>query len=157
MKVAVFGLLFTMLLEVATLAQPQSLGPKDTLAAARLSPKEVTEIIAAVEQSAYDVPDSWTDELRARRINLGASPAIVVEGTKTLCGGTGNCQIFVLRQVNGHWLSLFGDQQAPIGESFEFGPGVARGVKDLTIITNLSAKSGKQITYTFDGKMYRTK
>jgi hypothetical protein len=42
MKVAVFGLLFTMLVEVAALAQPQSLSPKDTLAAARLSPKEVT-------------------------------------------------------------------------------------------------------------------
>jgi len=32
--------------------------------------------------------------------DLGSSPGLVLEGTNLLCGGTGNCQIFVFRRVN---------------------------------------------------------
>ena len=157
MKILSPPLVCTMFLAMAAIAQQQSLGLKDTLAAAKLSSKEISEIITGVELSAYDTPDSWTDELRAKRVDLGANPGIALEGAKLLCGGTGNCQIFVLRKMDGHWISLFGDQQAPIGESFQFGPGITRGIKDLTVITNSSAESGQGVTYKFDGKAYRKK
>jgi hypothetical protein len=39
------------------MSQMQNLGSKDTFAAARLSAKEIQEIVAEVEQSAYDTPD----------------------------------------------------------------------------------------------------
>ena len=67
-------------------SQTQSLGPKDTLAAAQLSPKETRQIISAVEQSAYDTPDSWSSELRAKRIDLGNSQGLVLQGSNLLCG-----------------------------------------------------------------------
>ncbi len=56
------------------MSQMQSLGPKDTFAASRLSAREIHEIVEEVEQSAYDTPDSWEKELRVKRVNLGASP-----------------------------------------------------------------------------------
>jgi hypothetical protein len=145
-----------LLLALPAASQPQSLGDKDTLAAAQLSAKELRRILEAIEQSAYDTPDSWTKELRARRVDLGASPGIVLQGTKLLCGGTGNCQLFIFRKVNDQWVSLFGRDEAPLAESFEFGPGVTHGIKDLTLATNSSAQSTQRIKYKFDGQIYRS-
>jgi hypothetical protein len=82
-------------------ATAKTLGTADTFAAAKLTQKEVSQLIPALEQLAYDIPDSWSTELRAKRIDLGGSPGLVLEGTNLLCGGTGNCQIFVFRRVNG--------------------------------------------------------
>ena len=131
------------------------LGSNDALAAARLSAKEVREIIAGAEQSAFDTPDSWNKELRARRVDLGSSPGIVLQGTKLLCGGTGNCQLFVFRQLKGKWVSPFAGERAPIVEAFQFGPGISHGIKDLTVVANASAETGQRITYRFDGGVYR--
>ena len=86
------GILF---LSTTTLAQMKSLNAHDTLAAANLSPKEFREIIAELKESAFDIPQSWTTELRLRRINLGKRSGIVIQGTSLLCGGTGNCQTWV--------------------------------------------------------------
>lgn len=69
------------------LPQMQSLTAKDTWAAAKLSPAEIQQITAAVEDSAFDTPDSWEQELRVRRVDLGGGPGIA-QGTKLLCGGT---------------------------------------------------------------------
>jgi hypothetical protein len=82
-----------------TMGQMRNLGAKDTFAAARLSAKEIREIVAEVEQSAYDTPDSWESELRVQRVDLGACPGIIVQGSKLLCGGTGNCQTWVFRKA----------------------------------------------------------
>ena len=94
LRMNIFALLaFNTILFFASPALPQAqgLGPKDTFAAARLSAKEIHEIVEGVEPSAYDTPDSWNKELRVRRVDLGGSPGIVVQGSKLLCGGTGNC------------------------------------------------------------------
>ena len=141
----------------AALAQMQTIGLNETYAAAKLSSTEVREIIAGVDQSAYDTPDSWEKELRVRRVDLGSLPGLVVRGTNFLCGATRNCRIWVFRRVDGRWVSLFGNDEAPVAESFQVGPNVTNGVKDLTISVNVSAADGKHTTYQFDGKVYRVK
>ena len=77
-----------------------------------------------------------------------------------LCGGTGNCQLWVFRKSGGEWLSLFADKApdaAPIVDGFRFGPGVSVGIKDLTVTANTSAEATTTVTYKFDGKLYRAK
>lgn len=150
-------LMFNAILVCAPLAisQMQTLGPKDTVAAARLSAKEIQEIVAQVEQSAYDTPDSWESELRVQRVELGTSPGIIVQGSKLLCGGTGNCQTWVFRKAAGKWICLMAKDQVPIAEGFSLGPHVTAGIKDFSISANTSAESGKNITYKFDGEFYR--
>lgn len=139
----------------AAFAQMQNLGVKDTWAAAKLSAEEAKEIIAGVEQSAFDTPDSWEKELLVKRIDWGNGPGIVARGTSLLCGGTGNCQIFVFRKINGKWTSLFGSNDAPIGDGFQFGPGVTHGIKDLIISSNSSAAPSQHMVYAFDGEVYK--
>lgn len=135
----------------------QSLGPKDRLESAKLSKEEIQEITGEVEKSAYDTPDSWLQELLVRRVDLGASPGMIVRGSSLLCGGTGNCQIWVFRKVGNKWRSMFADEQAPVAEGFRLGPALANGIKDFTIVTNSSAEAGERITYRFDGKFYRSR
>jgi len=154
---AVAILLCPVLLLGPGLRQQQSLGSNDTFAAAGLTSTEVQEIVAGLERSAYDAPESWSAELRAKRVDLGGSRGIILQATKLLCGGTGNCQLFVFRQERGHWRSLFENEQAPIAESFQFGPAIAHGIKDLTVVTRMSAVDGQRVTYTFDGSVYRAK
>ena len=117
---------------------------------------EIRQLVAGLEPLAYDEPDSWSKELRVKRIDLAGGPGLVLQGKKLLCGGTGNCQLFVFRQVNGKWISLF-DKQAPIGEAFEVGPGCTNGIKDFSVIANSSAEAEHRVTYKFDGKFYRSK
>ncbi len=158
MRISAFRLVAAVLLCASSaLAQTQALGPKDTFAAAHLSAKEIREITDGVEQSAYDIPDSWESELRVRRVDLGNIPGIVVQGTKLLCGGTGNCQTWVFRKAEGKWVSMFGGDQAPVADSFQLGPISTGGVKDFTITANLSAEASHRVTYKFDGKQYRAK
>ncbi|HMC68708.1 MAG TPA: hypothetical protein VKJ07_06095, partial [Mycobacteriales bacterium] len=78
-------------------------------------------------------------------------------GSRLLCGATGNCQVFVLRKVQDRWVSLFGDKQAPIADAIQFGPGVTKGVKNLTVTANRSASSSSGVTYVFDGRVYRAR
>jgi len=137
-------------------SQMQKLGPKESFSAARLSPAEAHEIITAVEDSAFDTPDSWSEELLIRRVRLGDVDGMVVQGSKLLCGATGNCQTWVLRRVDGKWASLFppGDQ-APIVDKFQLGPGATGGIKDLCVESNSSADAEVRVKYKFDGKFYR--
>ncbi len=138
------------------LSQLQTVGPHETFAVAKLSPKDIHEIIEGVQDTAFDVPDSWEKELRVRRVDLGGSrPGLVVRGTQLLCGATGNCQLWIFRRVDNKWMSLFGDHNAPVVESFQLGPSITHGIKDLTVVANLSAGVAKRVRYTFDGKSYR--
>jgi hypothetical protein len=102
-------------------------------------------------------PRIWESELRVQRVDLGASPGIIVQGSKLLCGGTGNCQTWVFRKAGGELISLMAKDQVPIAEAFSLGPKMTRGIKDFSISANTSADSGKNITYKFDGKLYRAK
>lgn len=128
---------------------------EETLAKLGLPQAELTQVISGVQAAAYDSPDSWEKELRARKISLGAVPGLVLQGTDLLCGATGNCQIFVFRRVGEKWLALFEGEEAPVVEGFSFGPGLAQGIKDLHVISNSSADKSTQATYRFDGKFYR--
>lgn len=158
MKRRVLSILITVsLCGSAAISQMQSLDAKDTFAAARLSAKEVQEIVAQVEQSAYDTPESWDSELRGERVDLGASPGLVVQGSNLLCGGTGNCQIWVFRKAGERWISLIGKDQVLIAESFRLGPNLTAGIKDLSISANTGEGSDKNTTYKFDGTFYRAK
>jgi hypothetical protein len=162
MKFFFAGICAVLIVCAQALSQPQSLGPKDTLASAGLSKQEINQVIEAIEQSAYDTPESWEAELRVRKLALGSAtagsmPGLVVQGSKLLCGATGNCQTWVLRKVGGKWSSLIAGDQAPIAESFEFGPGSSSGIKNLTLVANSSAESSSRVTYKFDGKVYRAK
>ena len=148
-------LLLFLLSMLASFANAKILGAGDTFAAAKLTQKEVNQIIPALEQLAYDTPDSWSTELRAKRIDLGSSPGLVLEGTNLLCGGTGNCQIFVFRRVNDRWISLF-EGQAPICEAFTIGPGTTNGIKNLMVAANQSAETVQRVSYQFDGQFYRS-
>ncbi len=147
----------TLLCAIPAVSQMQSLSSKDTFAAAQLSAKEIQEIVAEVEQSAYDTPDSWESELRVQRVNLGDSPGLIVQGSKLLCGGTGNCQTWVFRKARGKLISLMAEDEVPIAEGYNLGPHVTSGIKDFSISTNVSAASAKNTTYRFDGKFYRAK
>jgi hypothetical protein len=150
-----FFLLF--LLSILTgFANAKTLGIGDTFEAAKLTQQEVSQLLPTLEKLAYDTPDSWNTELRAKRIDLGSSPGLVLEGTDLLCGGTGNCQIFVFRRVNNRWISLF-EGQAPICEAFTIGPGTTNGIKNLTVATNQSAETAQRVAYQFDGRFYRSK
>jgi len=140
-----------------SVAQMQSLGSRDTFAAAKLSAREAQEVIDAVEISAYDTPDFWKKELRVKRVDLGSYPGLVVQGSNLLCGATGNCQLWIFRKAGGKWLSMFGSDQAPIAEGFQLGPARSQGVKDLAIAANSSAEASQRVTYKFDGKQYRAK
>jgi hypothetical protein len=128
--------LFTAVLFVAkpALPQMQSLGAKDTFNSVGLSAKEAQEIVEEVERSAYDTPDDWKKELRVRRVDLGNSPGLVVQGSELLCGGTGNCQTWVFRKRDNKWMSLFPNDRVPIAEGFRLGPGITGGIKDFTIM-----------------------
>lgn len=126
-----------------------------TLAASNLSSQERRQILTAVEQSAYDVPESWDDELRVTVVDLGSSRGVVLRGTNLLCGATGNCQLFVLRHVGTRWVSMFGTKQAPLAASFTLGPTVTRGIKDLTIVSNVGGQTERRVRFRFDGSVYR--
>lgn len=146
--------LTALLSAVSVRAQTNSLGPTDTWAAAKLSAQEAQQIIAGAEQSAFDSLDSWQTELRVKRVDLGSSPGIIAQGTRRLCGGTGNCQIFAFRKAQDTWISLF-EGDAPIGESFQLGPATTHGIKDLTVVANSGAATRERAVYKFDGRFYQ--
>jgi len=66
---------------LTTVSNSKTLGAADTFASAKLTKREVTKLMLVLEQLAYDIPDSWKTELRARRIDLGNSEGLVFEGT----------------------------------------------------------------------------
>ena len=97
----------------------QHLRDNETFQAAKIAPAEIKQIVAQVEATSFDSPDSWESELRARRVPLNGSDGLVVQGTKLLCGGTGNCQTWVFRRDGNGWANMFHDQ-APIASGFGF-------------------------------------
>jgi hypothetical protein len=126
----------------------------ETLQVAKLSSSEVKQIREQLETTSFDVPDSWEAELRGQRVSLGNEDGLVIQGTKLLCGGTGNCQTWVLRRSNGKWWAMFKDQ-APIASSFGFQPETHAGHKNFVVAANSSADAENYIIYHFDGHLYR--
>jgi hypothetical protein len=132
----------------------QSLVDGQTFRAAKLSSTEMDGIFKEVEKTSFDYPDSWQSELRARRVSLGNADGLVIQGTKLLCGGTGNCQTWVFRSSNGRWISMF-QGQAPIISAFGFAGNKSHGIKDLATVAHLSAENSAYSVFVFDGNFYR--
>jgi hypothetical protein len=151
---AVFAFAF-IIHALLAVGQMQQLRREESLATLNLNASELKQVISGVEAAAFDSPDSWEKELLGRRISLGAAPGLILQGTDLLCGGTGNCQIFVFRRVNKDWVPLFASKDAPVVEGFSFGPGSTQGITDLHVISNSSAERSAGVTYKFDGKFYR--
>jgi hypothetical protein len=144
-------------LAIAASSQTGNLRTQGSFEAAGVSAGEQKQILEVVEQSAFDTPESWIKELHIKRVNLGETPGLLIQGTNLLCGGTGNCQVWIFRKANGKWLSMLEGDQAPLADSVQLGPMRTRGVKDLTLSSNSSADHSDLKTYKFDGRVYRTK
>jgi hypothetical protein len=142
------------------LAQPlqlpamESLKTSETFQATNLSSAETARIFKQIEETSFDYPDSWQSELRVRRVSLGDTDGLVIQGTKLLCGGTGNCQTWVFRRSNERWLSTF-QHQAPIVSAFGFANKTSHGVRDLATLAHVSAATTAYRTFVFDGNFYR--
>jgi hypothetical protein len=126
----------------------------DSVAAAKLPAAELKQILDQVEQSSFDTPDAWESELRLRRVPLGGGDGLVVRGTAMLCGGTGNCETWLFRRVDGVWVNLL-DGEAPVVASLGFGQHLSHAAPDLVATTHLSATASSRTVYVFDGKVYR--
>jgi len=126
----------------------------ETFHSAKLSATAIKQISEEIEATAFDTPDSWESELRVRGVPLGETSGLVLQGTKLLCGATGNCQTWVLRRADDHWLSLF-KNQAPIASGFGFDEKTTNGIQRFVVAANSSAADSKYVVYDFDGKFYR--
>jgi hypothetical protein len=125
----------------------------DTLAAAGLTGPEERDLLAELQTTSFDVPDSWPAEVRVRRVSLGAIDGLLVRGTNLLCGATGNCQTWIFRRVDGRWLDAF-ESSAPIVS----GVGLAKTSapsRDLIVKANRSAEAESWTRFAFDGRYYR--
>ena len=127
---------------------------KDSIAAAKLPAAELKQIFDQIEQTSFDVPDSWTAELRLRRMPIAGSDGLVVRGTALLCGGTGNCQTWLFRRSNAAWVNLF-EGEAPIIASLGFRRHASHGIPDLVATAPVSAERSTYVVYAFDGEVYR--
>jgi len=90
-------------------------------------------------------------------VSLGSAPGLILQGSKLLCGATGNCQLWVFRKAGNRWLSLFTNDETALAEGFPLGPGVTHGIKNFAIKANSSAEADKTVTFKFDGRFYRAK
>jgi len=132
----------------------KDLSANETFRAARLTAAEQEQIIHQVENSSFDVPDSWETELRVRRISLGQADGLIIRGTRLLCGGTGNCETWVFRYSLGRWLNMF-EHEAPIVSGLGFEQEAKGGIKNLLVRANSSAATERRTLFKFDGKIYR--
>lgn len=131
-----------------------SLQPNETPRAAKLTALEIKQISAQLEGTSYDEPDSWEAEILVRRVSLGDAEGIVIQGKKLLCGGTGNCQIWVFRRLRDRWQVMF-EGQAPIASEFTFKQETSHGIRNFVIVAHISAASAGYVEYSFDGSFYR--
>jgi hypothetical protein len=130
-----------------------ALNDRETFSAAKLTRVEQERILADIEATSFDTPDSWLDELRVRRISLGEAYGLVIRATRLLCGATGNCETWVFRHAAGQWVNAL-DGEAPVASSIGF-VRQTDGTKDLVITANLSAEAERWTQYRFDGGVYR--
>jgi hypothetical protein len=130
------------------------LRPAETVAAAHLTEAETRAIFDQLDKTSFDTPDSWNTEALARRVRLGNSDGLVIQGSKLLCGATGNCQIWVFRRTNDGWHNLF-PGQAPLASTFGFEDAASNGLPNLVLETHLSAGVTRREVYTFNARSYQ--
>jgi len=132
----------------------QHLKDAETIRAAHLSVAETKEILEQVESTSFDVAESWESELRVRRQQIGGAEGLIIEGTKDLCGATGNCQTWAFRRSAGKWRAMF-EKQAPIVSGYAFGNERNHGIETFIGLGNISAEVSSYVVFTFDGDFYR--
>jgi hypothetical protein len=130
------------------------LRPTETVAAARLTSAEKREVFRQLDGTSFDTPDSWDKEALVRRLRLGDSDGLVVQGSKLLCGGTGNCATWVFRRAKDGWHNLFSGD-APLASAFGFSEATTNGVPNLVLETHLSADVTRRTVFTFNGGGYQ--
>lgn len=137
-------------------AQPamDHLRPAETVSAAGLTPADKREIFSQLDGTSFDTPDSWDKEALVRRVRLGDSDGLVIQGAKLLCGSTGNCATWVLRRQKDGWHNLF-SSDAPLASTFAFDDVTTNGVPNLVLETHLSADVTRRTTFTFNGGVYQ--
>lgn len=125
----------------------------EILRQSELSTSEVNQILAQVDDTAYDIPESWEKELLARRVSLGSSDGLVLQGTSLLCGATGNCQMWVFRRSGTRWVCLFRGQ-APVADGFGFEQQAGYGIRSLVLSSHMSADETDYSVFTYNGRAY---
>jgi hypothetical protein len=125
-----------------------------TFSRAGIPPAEVRQVVKQIGSTSFDMPNSWDDELRVRRMALGEADVLVVRGTTLLCGGTGNCQTWVFLRAKAQWRSLIaGDAPLASGLGFE---DVDKGaLKNLVLVANAGGQKDRYTRYRYDGRNYR--
>jgi hypothetical protein len=144
---------------VLTAAQPappamDHLRPAETVSAARLTPAEKRQIFRQLDDTSFDTPDSWDTEALVRRVRLGDSDGLVIQGSKLLCGATGNCATWVIRRQKDGWRNLFSGD-APLASTFAFADVLTNGVPNLVLETRLSADVTRRTVFRFNGAFYQ--
>jgi hypothetical protein len=125
----------------------------EMLQQSELSISEVKQVLAQVEDTAYDIPESWEKELRVRRVSLASSDGLVLQGTSLLCGATGNCQTWIFRRIGTRWVCLF-SSQAPVADGFGFEQQAGYGIRRLVLSSHMSADETDYSVFTYDGRAY---
>jgi hypothetical protein len=131
----------------------KALDDQETFAATTLTGAEQKQVLDQVQATSFDTPDSWTDELRVRRISLGRTDGLVICGTRLLCGATGNCETWLFRRANGRWLNMF-DGEAPVVTSVGFVK-QTKNVRDVVATAHVATGTATWTQYAFDGRFYR--
>src|SRR5689334_21240567 len=61
---------------IAFTSYGQQVLPADTLGGAGLSEAARRQVLQAIRELAYDTPDSWAEELKLKKIDLGGSSVL---------------------------------------------------------------------------------
>jgi hypothetical protein len=132
------------------------LRPTETVASARLTAAEKREIFGELDKTSFDTPDAWDAEALIRHVRLGDSDGLVIQGSKLLCGATGNCEIWVFRKTPHGWRNLF-NGNAPLASAFDVDSVKSNGVPNLVLETHVSADVTRRTVFAFNGSAYQAR
>jgi len=134
----------------------EHLRPAETVSAAGLAAAEKRAILDQLDKTSFDTPDSWDTEALIRHVRLGDSDGLVIQGSKLLCGATGNCEIWVFRKTPNGWRNLF-NGNAPLASAFGFDSVKSNGVPNLVLETHVSADVTRRTVFAFNGSAYQAR
>jgi hypothetical protein len=125
-----------------------------------LSEAEISPVLALLgaekelrDESGGPTREWFEVEFLARRLDMGEGPdnGLLLQGTQTLCGVTGNCQMWLFRKVNGKWTIVLDDA---LSAAFKFAPPKHNGLFELMVMGHGSAASTPLSVLWFDGTKY---
>ena len=129
-----------------------------------LSQQEISDLLSMVLSTGLDDEDmrsaaALRKELDGRHIDMGegADKGLILQGTHTLCGATGNCATWLFRRAGTTWKLLGPRNSAPLAASFGFTATKHNNLRNLVIFNNTSAGSGTVEVWQFNGTVYESK